>query len=153
MRTFVTLLLQGVFTVIAMVAQAEDETRFVPRNYTGSTYKDNAYKPKSYTPAQALRNTEYRESPGKRSFWNIFKKKSIAEPRMLQSVKNSDDKLFTHPDQTPLPVRRPEEEMVSDSSFKSSVDEPVDQTFVPDNRPRARDPLLAPRQGIKAPVK
>jgi len=153
MKTPFTLLLPLLLVLAATAAGATDETRFVPKNYSGQPYRDNDYKPKSYTPAQALRNTEYRESPDKRSFWGIFRKKELTEPKMLQNIRSSDDKLFTRLEQEPLPVKRPDEKPVTDGSYESSADLPADQKFVPDNRPRARDPLLAPRQGIKAPAK
>ena len=137
----------------AMVACADDETKFIPKNYTGTTYKDNAYKPKSYASEKTVRDEKYRESSKKRSFWGLFKRKELPEPKVLKEIKTSDDKLFAQHDQNPLPVKRPDEKLLTDGSFESSVDKTADQAFVPDNRPRARDPLLAPRQGIKAPVK
>jgi hypothetical protein len=49
-------------------------------------------------------------------------------------------------------VKRPQEKMLTGDSFESHTDTPKTEEYVPDDRPRARDPLLAPRQGVKAPV-
>lgn len=152
MKTFVALLFTLFISFTTMALAAEDDTKFIPKNYSGKKYQDNNYRAKSYNSSKNVRDDTYRESSNKRSFWNIFKKKEIAEPKMLRDTRINDDKLFTAPERTPQPVKQIDEKSVSDRAFESHAETTEAKEFVPDNRPRARDPLLAPRQGIKAPV-
>jgi len=150
-RTTPLLLLVLSFSVIT--AYGNDETKFIPKNYTGKEFSEKKYKPKSYSSEKTVRVKKYDESNKKRSFWNIFKRKDISEPKVLRDVKITDDKMFDREIHSAETVKRSQEKMLTDSTFKNQAGEPASEEFVPDNRPRARDPLLAPRQGVKAPVK
>ncbi|MDD2600468.1 MAG: hypothetical protein PHO37_14800 [Kiritimatiellae bacterium] len=152
MKTLLTLLFTISFCFTLMVVAADDESKFIPKNYSGKSYKDNNYRAKSYTSQSTARSEKYRDPPNKRSFWNIFKQKEIAKPKVLDETKTNDGKPFAKSAQSPLPAKQLDEKPVKDRAFESSPEAAVAKEFVPDNRPRARDPLLAPRQGIKAPT-
>lgn len=152
MKIPVTPLFATLLCLTTMVIAADDDTKFIPRNYSGKSYQDNNYRAKSYTSRKTGHDDKYRESPKKRSFWNIFKQKEIAEPKVLHETKANQDKLFAAPERDPQPAKQLAEKPATDRAFESHAENPADKDFVPDNRPRPRDPLLAPRQGIKAPV-
>ncbi|MFA7174051.1 MAG: hypothetical protein WC340_11690 [Kiritimatiellia bacterium] len=152
MKTLAALLFTILFCFTTMAVAADNETKFIPKNYSGENYRDNNYRAKSYSSQKIARDDKYREPPNNRSFWNIFKKKEIAAPKILDEIKTNDDKSFTESEHSPLPDKQLDEKPVIERSFESHAETPVAKEFAPDNRPRARDPLLAPRQGIKAPV-
>jgi hypothetical protein len=139
------------FTVLR--AYGIEETKFIPKNYTGSKFKEKGYKPKSYSSTKTADVKKYQSSTKNRSFWSIFKRKEISEPKVLSNTKSSDDKMFSGQEQSTQPLKRPDEKELTDNVFESHADEIEKKEFIPDNRPRARDPLLAPRQGVKAPKK
>lgn len=152
MKTFIMLMFTTLFCFITMVVAAEDETKFIPKNYSGKNCRDNNFRAKSYASPKTARSDKYRESPGNGGFWSIFKRKEITASKKLEEVKTNDGKRFTESKRSPLPAKQLDEKSVADSSFEASGEAAVAKEFVPDNRPRARNPLLAPRQGIKAPV-
>ena len=136
-----------------IAAYGSDETKFIPKNYAGSKFKDNNYKPKSYSSAQKCRDSDYRTSSKKRNFWSIFRRNKTQEHKVQRDENLVDNKGYTQQKQTPLPINRPAEKVLDNGSFKNNAGETDNKEFVPAEKPRGRNPILRPRQGIKAPSK
>ena len=147
----ITLLMLSALTTIA--ASGSDETKFIPKNYTGSKFKDNDYKPKSYSPEKKCSDKDYQTSPKKRSFWSIFKRNKTQKHKVQQDEELLENKTYTLREQKNLPVNRPRVEMLSDDSFANTTDKLDNKDFTPAEKQRGKDPMLRPRQGIKAPSK
>ena len=150
-RIMITLLILSALTTIA--ASGSDETKFIPKNYSGKKFKDNDYKPKSYNAENKHKDNDYKPSPKKRSFWDIFKINKTQKHKVQQDEELVDSKVYTQREQKPLPINRPEVEMLGDDSFENNTDKLDNKDFTPAEKPRGKDPMLRPRQGIKAPSK
>jgi hypothetical protein len=146
--------LATLFLFLTCVASAEDDAvRFKPKAYTpGKTVQDRTYRAPAYTPATQTPATGARATPARSGFWGLFKPKPLqtapryAAPPVAQNTPYVQRQKISVPSITPDTGA-----MAEHTPFISSDKKLEDAGFQAPEKSREKNPLLAPRQGIKEP--
>lgn len=136
------------------VHAADEETRFKARSYTPrKELTTQAYRAPVYTPSEASRSTGTgMEQPRETSRWNVFKRaKPLAEKRLPEAQPAAAD-AYKQRQQISVPTITADPAIAADNKPFETTDKKLsDLSYKPSDRPRDKNPLLAPRQGIKEP--
>jgi hypothetical protein len=160
----------NLFAVVCLLlccfrATGDDNVKYKPRAYTPSkTLKSNTYDPKTYAPKQQALPKQFE---GKKAENKIAESKTFTEPKSRSDKTTDATTPFTGMDIGKAPLTESKAYLPGESDFPStiSVDKSLasqakkaflvssnNSPFVVTERPKERNPLLEPRQGIKAPV-
>jgi len=154
MRVFFLYFMVYLMFMPAYTSFGSDETKFVSKNYSGSGFKEKAYKPKIYSSNKSSHIKAYKKKPEKKGFWSFLTKSKRAKHKEMTDTKSAPVKKFSRPDNsTARSESFDREKPVDNESFESNTGKTPDKEFIPDNRPRPKNPLLKPWQGVKAPLK
>lgn len=133
----------------------DDETHFKPKAYApGQTLRDRTFSESVYVPSVSNRSIGKRvEAPGAASRWRFFKReKTLDEAKKLADVSVEHGTDYKQEKQISVPTIKADQRDVTDKKpFVESDIKLPDDTFKPKEVSREKNPLLAPRQGIKAP--
>ena len=147
-RTLTLLLL------IAFAAQAEDdEVRFKPKSYApGKTLQSRAYAAPAYTPSENPRPTGSPAKASRAGFW-----RRLTQPKYVGGTPLADE-----PSEKGAAFR-PEQHISASTlsanpgaaaehiPFEDAGKKLADAGYTAPEKPREKNPLLKPRQGIKEP--
>lgn len=141
-------------------ASGKDDTTFKPREYVpAKSLKTNTYQPKTYAPkpqTSTLKTAEAKPTEFKTLSGAHPLPASPMEPvTPFQGKAPEDQKKLESKPYTPAEIDHPST-ITADKSFveqekKSFLVSSNNSPFVVTERPKERNPLLEPRQGIKAP--
>ena len=152
------------------VAKESDSVQFKPRDYTPSkTLRSNTYEAKAYAPKPHTPTTQFEGKSAENK--SLTPAKSLSD-KTLTPTKSLSDK--TLPPQTPFTGKSADKQAIAEvkkytqgeADFPSTIS--IDRTlgshekkpflvstnnspFIVTDRPKEKNPLLEPRQGIKAP--
>ncbi len=136
---------------------SDDDVRFKPKTYAPrQTLRDSRYRESVYTPSSASQSTEKHvgnaSTPGR---WSLFnKEKTLDSPKKLANAPAEheaaykQEKLISVPTLKADPRDIPEKKPFDENGQKLTDADYKDKTK---DGPRKKDPMLTPRQGIKAP--
>lgn len=152
MIRFVTLLL-----FLTCAVRAEEEARFKPKTYVPSKPALNrSYEASEYLPSKNAFSATFTSrkgtEPARRGFWNLFKAKPAEAPSKLADAATADAKPYTQSQQITVPTMTPDRKAINMDEHKPYVEgENKLQAagYQAPDKPREKNPLLAPRQGIK----
>jgi len=154
MKFFILCFMACLLFMPAYTSFGNDETKFVSKNYSGSKFNEKAYKPKTYSSNKSADIKAYKKKPEKKGFWSFLTRSKKAKCKEMTDTKSAPVKKFSRPDNSTAKSENfDREKPVDNESFESNAVKTPDKEFIPDNRPRPKNPLLKPWQGIKAPLK
>ncbi len=134
---------------------SDDETHFKPKAYApGQVLRDRAYTESVYAPSVPNSSIGKRiEAPRTASRWRFFKREKTADDaKKLTDVSMEHETAYKQEKQISVPTLKADQRDVTDKKpFVESDIKLPDDTFKPKEASREKNPLLAPRQGIKAP--
>ncbi len=156
MPRFVTLLL--LLTCCAVRAE-DDEVRYRPKTAApAKTAQSRSYQAAAYTPAKtahaAEAAAEKRAEPAHAGFWHFFRPKPAAQPAKLADASPAASEPFVQRPPITVPTMTPDRKAINMDEHKPYVEgesKLVSAGYKPADKPREKNPLLAPRQGIKEP--
>ena len=133
----------------------DEETHFKPKAYeprqalSDRTYRETAYKPSSASQSVGKRI----ENPGTPSRWRLFgREKTLDDAKKLTDVPVDHEMAYKQEKQISVSTLKADPRDIQDKKpFVESDKKLTDATFKEKTEPREKNPLLAPRQGIKAP--
>jgi hypothetical protein len=146
--------------LLACAAQAADEdARFKPKAYVPSKPAQNrAYQAAEYAPGKALSAaapaTGKSAEPARHSIWSFFKAKPFENTPKLADAPAADAAPYAQSQQITVPTMTPDRKAINMDEHKPYIEgENKLQAagYKPPEKPREKNPLLAPRQGIKEP--
>jgi hypothetical protein len=159
------LLLCSIF--ICVVAQGGDEVQYKPKSYQASkTLKTNVYQPKTepktknfeskVLPAPARQFTDKKAPEGKKlTARQADSSASFESVTPFEGNAPSEEKFVDHkpyvPGETDHPSTISANPAGLDQEKKSFIVATNASPYIATERPKTRDPMLEPRQGIKAP--
>lgn len=155
MLRLVTLLL-----LLTCAARAEDdEVRYRPKTTApGKTAQSRSYQATSYTPAKSAPAAEAaagkRPEPARPGFWHFFQAKPAAQPARLADASPAASAPFVQRPPVTVPTITPDRKAINMDDRKPYVEgegKLAAAGYKPPDKPREKNPLLAPRQGIKEP--
>lgn len=152
------------------VAKDSDSVKFKPRDYTPSkTLHSNTYEPKIYAPKPHTPTAQFEGKSAENK--TLTNTKSLSNNTLTPTKSLSDNTL---PPQTPFTGKSADKQAIAEAKkytqgeadFPSTIS--IDKTlgsqekkpflvstnnspFIVTERPKEKNPLLEPRQGIKAP--
>ena len=142
------------------VAIGKDEIQYKPRDYTPSkTFQSNTYEPKAYAPKPQTPSKQLESKPAD--------SKTLTDPKSLSDKTIDAVTPFTGKSVDKPSVVDAKAYIPGESAFPSTIS--VDKSlasqekkpflissnsspFIVTERPDERNPMLEPKQGIKAPV-
>lgn len=137
-----------------LFARDDDEVRFKSKSYTPrNTAESKAYTPNAYTPTASRSTGKPIEPPRTQSRWNIFGGgKASSNDKTLDDAKTAESKPYTVQQHISVPTIKPDPSSVAEKKpYQDPTDKLADGTYKPSDKPRDKNPLLKPRQGIKEP--
>jgi hypothetical protein len=141
------------------VAKESDSVPFKPRDYTPSkTLRSNAYAPKAYAPKPTTPSAQFEGKATENQTLSAVSPLSekTLEPTTPFTGKSADKqsateaKTYTQGD-ADFPSTISIDQTFSSQEKKSFLVSSNDSPFIITERPKEKNPLLEPRQGIKAP--
>ncbi len=137
-------------------ALEKDEVGYEPRAYTPrKTMTDATYKPRAYSPATRERSIGKPAEPARStSRWSFFKReKPLADTKKLHDAELSHAEPYVQRENISVPTTRAGSRDIPEKApFDDKGKRAADTPYKPDESPRPKNPLLVPRQGIKAPA-
>ena len=133
---------------------ADEETRFKPKSYTPrKELTTQTYRAPVYTPSEASRSTgSGMEPPREPSRWNVFKRPKPLDEKHLPETPPAVAEAYKQRQQISVPTITADPAIAADNKPFETTDKKLsDLSYKPSDRPRDKNPLLAPRQGIKEP--
>ena len=137
----------------------DDEARLKPKAYVpgkaaqSRTYQASAYAPAGkVAPATAAAGGK-RAEPSRGGFWSFFTAKPF-ENAKLAGAPAAEAKPYVQGPQITAPTMSPDRKAINMDEHKPYVEGEAKLTatgYKPPEKPREKNPLLAPRQGIKEP--
>lgn len=132
----------------------DDEVRFKPKAYQpGKTLPDATYQASAYAPAKAAQgSTGARLEKARGGFWGLFKAKPLENAPSFEDAPEAQKAPFVQTRQISAPSMTADPGATAEHKpFVSNEKKLEDEGFAAPQRPREKNPLLAPRQGIKVP--
>ncbi|MEI7899066.1 MAG: hypothetical protein WCK89_02360 [bacterium] len=134
---------------------SDDEVRFKPKTYAPrQTLRDSTYNESAYAPDDTPRSLGRRvDSPSTPSRWRLFnREKKLSAPAKLADAPVEHEAPYKQEKQISVPTLKADPRDVPDKKpFQESDSKLTDADFEAKKASREKNPLLAPRQGIKAP--
>lgn len=141
------------------VANGGDSVPFKPKDYTPSkTLRSTTYEPKAYAPKPRTPSKQLDDKPAE--YKKITDTKSLADKALepgkpfqgkaADKQTGVDGTAYTQ-GQSAFPSTISNDKSFSSQEKKMFLASTNDSPFIVTERPKARNPLLEPRQGIKAP--
>ena len=133
---------------------ADEETRFKPKSYTPrKELTTQTYRAPAYTPSESARSTGTgMEQPRALSRWNVFKRAKPLDEKRLPGAQPAVAEAYKQRQQISVPTITADPAIAADNKPFETTDKKLsDLSYKPSDRPRDKNPLLAPRQGIKEP--
>lgn len=143
-------LLLSLFACAALAE--EDEVRFRPKTYRpAQALKDNAYQSAVYTPAPPpAAATRRPESRG--GFWSFFTSRPLdAAPAFKDAPPARKTPYEQHRQVVAASITPDPGAAAEHKPFVEGANKLEAAGYTPPEKPREKNPLLAPRQGIKEP--
>lgn len=142
------------------VATGKDEVPYKPRDYTPSkTLHSNTYEPKEYAPKPQTPSKQLRSKPADSK--PLTDPKSLADKsidaaasltgKTVDKPSAFDGKAYI-PGESAFPSTISVDKSFASQEKKSFLVSSNSSPFIVTERPEERNPLLEPKQGIKAPV-
>jgi hypothetical protein len=135
---------------------SDEETRFKPKAYAPrQTLRENTYRESAYTPSATPPSTGKRveEAPGAPSRWRLFSRdKKADDTKKLADAPVEHETAYKQEKRISVPTLKADPRDVPEQiPFKESGQKLTDGDYKAKEPSREKNPLLAPRQGIKAP--
>lgn len=141
------------------IATGKDSVQYKPRDYTPSkTLRSNTYEPKTYAPKP--------QTPTKQFEGKAAESKTLVDPKSLSDKSIDATAPFTgksvdkpsaaegkayKPGESAFPSTISADKSLASQEKKSFLVSTNNSPFIVTERPEERNPLLEPKQGIKAP--
>ncbi len=140
------------------VATGDDSVQFKPKSYKpakelrSNTYEPKAYAPRKQTSSKTLdsTSTDFKSVSASKSFDKPMEPGKLFEAKPLEKQAASDDKIYTSIAPLSPSTITADKTMVSQEKKKFLIST-NNSPFIVTERPKGKNPLLTPRQGIKAP--
>lgn len=153
-RLMITLYLLTCCTVVT----GDDSVKFKPKSYKpakelrANTYEPKTYAPKKQAPVKTLdsTSTDFKSVSASKSLNNPMEPGKLFEGKPLEKQAASDDKTYTSIAPLSPSTITADKTMVSQEK-KQFLISTNDSPFIVTERPKGKNPLLEPKQGIKAP--
>lgn len=154
-RSMITLYLLTCCTVVT----GDDSVQFKPKSYKpakalrSNTYEPKAYAPKPQTPSKPADGTsaEFKTISATKSSVNTpMEAGKLFTATPMEKQKDAEEKAYTSIAPLSPSTITADKTMVSQEK-KQFLISTNDSPFIVTERPKGRNPLLEPRQGIKAP--
>ncbi len=133
----------------------DDETHFKAKTYEPSrSLSDRTYHESAYTPSRPSSSEGKRlEAPGTPGRWRLFDRgEKLTATRQLADAPADHETAYKQEKQISVPTLKSDPRDVPEQKpFKETVKNLSDASFKSKEASREKNPLLAPRQGIKAP--
>ncbi len=142
-----------ILSTLALSA-AHDEVRFKPRNYTpNKSAPAKNYTPAKTTPAARPLQSRQHQPKAEKSggFWSFFKSKPAAEAKHADQGKVANSQPYKQGKPIKVPTIKADTTPLERKPYESSQKTPAATPYRKSDKPRERDPLLEPKQGIKLP--
>lgn len=153
MRRFHKAVLLTCAAFYAFVISADEDVKYRSKSFSGKSLESRSYSAKSYKSEKVLRDQQYKESSKKTGgFWSIFGLGKKKEYSVLPKQEQQKSKDYQCDERSTLKIEHPEERALSGEKSLDNTPEVKNKDYKPSDIKRGHDPLLAPRQGIKAPV-
>lgn len=141
--------------LLACAARAtdEDEARFKPRAYAPSkTLSDGAYQAAAYRPARAERGIGEPLKKPRGGLWSLFSPKPLESAPALEEAPSAPKTPYAQTRHVSAPSMTPDPGGAAAEHKPFTGDKTLESAgYKPAEKPREKNPLLAPRQGIKEP--
>lgn len=156
-------ILQDIFMICTLtcysLAKESDSVQFKPKDYTPSKpMRSNTYAPKTYAPKPHTPSAQLNSKPEEHKIFTD--RKSLAdktvEPSTSFAGKSADkqtgvDGKTYAPGESDFPSTISNDKSFASQEKKMFLVTTNNSPFMITERPKERNPLLEPRQGIKAP--
>ena len=131
---------------------ADDDVKYRAKIFSGKSLENKKYSAKSYRSDKVSKDKKFKQSSRKSGgFWSFFGRGKKKEYDVLPEQKHQKDNNYKKNEQIALKVEHPEDKALTGEKNLDST-EAKSKDYKPSDIKRGHDPLLAPRQGIKAPV-
>jgi len=141
-------------------ATGKDDVKYKPRDYTPSkTLRSNTYEPKAYAPKPQTPSKQFEGLPAKSK--TLTDTKSLSDKTMdaptpftgktVDKPSAVDGKAYI-PGESAFPSTISVDKSLASQEKRSFLVSSNSSPFIVTERPEERNPLLEPKQGIKAPV-
>jgi hypothetical protein len=135
---------------------SDDEVRFKTKAYAPrQTLRDSTYRESVYTPSRNPQPIGNRvETPSAPSRWRLFdREKELATQKKLADLPLESEQAYTQQKRISVVTLKPDPQDVPEyKPFEEHGSKLTDATYKAKDGTREKNPLLAPRQGIKAPA-
>lgn len=132
-----------------------DEVRFKPKSYTPrKALKDSSYQAASYAPSGTARSVgQPLEQPRSAQRWNPFRRAAtVTETKQVHEASLSGTSPYTPQKHISVPtISADSRDIPEKKPFEETGKQLADKAFSPAKKPQEKNPLLRPRQGIKEP--
>jgi hypothetical protein len=149
------LILATVCSCALAAAGSDDEVRFKPKTYAPrQTLRDSTYRESVYTPSDAPQRTGGRvEAPSTPSRWRLFSRdKKLDSPKKLADAPVEHEEDYQQRQRISVSTLKADPRDIPDKKpFEERGSKLSDANFKAKEKSNEKNPLLAPRQGIKAP--
>lgn len=135
---------------------SDDEVRFKTKAYAPrQTLRESTYRESVYTPSRNPQPIGSRvEPPSAPSRWRLFdREKELVSPKKLADLPLDNGQAYTQQKQISVVTLKPDPQDVPENKpFEERGAKLTDATYTAKDGTREKNPLLAPRQGIKDPA-
>jgi len=147
-----TLLL--VFSCLNVARAGDDEVTFKPKSYVPrNTLQDRSYVGSTYSPSSTPKPTGTSLEPSKSGRWSLFSSKSSGlTDKSLTDIREKTGEAYKQEKQISASTIKADSSAVPENKpFDANGKKLTDASYKAPEGPREKDPILKPRQGIKAP--
>ncbi|MFO7937993.1 MAG: hypothetical protein R6V06_10380 [Kiritimatiellia bacterium] len=144
-----------IYAVMAVFSSIADvNTEYRAKSYSSKSADNKNFHAKSYRPEKkSLQAEKYAGSSAKSaSFWNVFKSRKKIHIESLPEQRFESGENFENDGQTVTDSESPRTRTFSGQDEFKETEAPAGKPYKPSDKKRGRNPLLAPRHGIKAPL-
>ncbi len=134
------------------MAAADDDTRYQAKNYAGKRLEDRSYSARNYRAGRESDHRQYESADKKSGFWSYFGLGRREHGKPAPAPRTESGKTFQADKNGALKAEQPEAKVLTDAAQVETAPAPGKEFKASEKRP-GRDPMLQPRQGIKAPVR
>ncbi len=136
------------------IGVASDEVRYQSKSYSGSKLDQRGFKARSYRTKTKARATQYNPSRQKNDgFFSFFRSDKKIEPKPLDSEQLESPRDYHSNDKHTVKAQPLDSKKLNRTKKVDTSTAKPSESFKPAAGKPGRDPMLEPRQGIKAPPK
>lgn len=137
---------------LAHASDTDDESRFKPKAYVPrNTAAPKTYTPSRTAPARALQPSQALAPAREARSWSPFGASPYSPSKAPSAARQSTDTPYLPQSPAAEPAAHADAPAAAAQPFHSTAPTPADTPYRNPEVPQEKNPLLAPRQGIKLP--